>query len=167
MADSPPPRSCALRKPPHRERLESPFCLSHCATPNAVSLGFPGLAHCPSPVQSQVQPSKVSVCWFNRAPVTVRFCMERCGAPLRSGAGRSCTGCRLHQPRPLPGIPHLFYTWEFPPSVGNKDPSGNAALTHLLCAFIKSFNTVLFSPCHLESPSFSLSFFLMSPYFFF
>ena len=117
MADAPPPRSCALRKPSHRECLESSFCLSHCATPNAVSLGFPGLAHCPCPVQSQIQPSQVSVCRFNRAPVTVRFCMERCGAPLRSGVGQSRTGCRLHQPRPLPGVPRLFYTWEFPRSL--------------------------------------------------
>ena len=28
------------------------------------------------------------------------------------------------------GAPRLFYTWKFPHSVGNKDPSGNAALTH-------------------------------------
>ena len=97
MADALPPRSCALRKSPHQEGLESLFCLSHCASPNTVSLGFPGLAHCPSPVQSQVQPSQVSVCQFNRAPVTVRFCMERCGAPLRSSAGRSRTGCWLYQ----------------------------------------------------------------------
>ena len=100
--------------------------------PNSVFLGFPGLAHCPSPVQSQVQPSQVSVCRFNRAPIIVRFCMERCGAPLRSGVAWSRTGCQLHQPRPLPGVPRLFYTWEFPCSVGNKDPSGNAALTHPL-----------------------------------
>ena len=84
----PPSRSCALRKPPPWERLESPFCLWHCASPNALSLGFPGLAHCPSPVQSQVQPSQVSVSQFNRAPVTVRFCMERCGVPLYSGASQ-------------------------------------------------------------------------------
>ena len=32
---------------------------------------------------------------------------------------------------PLPGVPRLLYTWEFPRSVGNKDQSGNAALTHL------------------------------------
>ena len=76
MVDAPPPRSCALRKPSHWEHLESPFCLSHCTTPNAVSLGFPGLAHCPSPIQSQVRPSQVSVCRFNRAPITVRFYME-------------------------------------------------------------------------------------------
>ena len=96
-----------------------PFCLSHCAPPNAESLGFPGLGHSSRPIQSQVQLSRVLVCRFNRAPVTVRFCMERCGAPLRSGTGRSRTGCRLHQRRPLPGVPHLFYTWEFPRSVGN------------------------------------------------
>ena len=65
--------SCALREPLHRERLESPFCLSHCATPNAVSLESPGLAHCPSPIQSQVQPSQVSDYQFNRAPGPVRF----------------------------------------------------------------------------------------------
>ena len=56
----------------HWEGLESPFCPSHCATPNAVSLQSPGLAHCPSPVQSQVQPSQVSGCWFNRAPGQAR-----------------------------------------------------------------------------------------------
>ena len=65
--------SCALREPLHLEGLESPFCLSHCATPNAVFLESPGLAHCPSPVQSQVQPSQVSDCRFNRAPRPVRF----------------------------------------------------------------------------------------------
>ena len=60
--------SCALREPLHRELLESPFCLSHCATPNAVTLESPGVAHSPSPVQSQVQPSQVSGCRPNRAP---------------------------------------------------------------------------------------------------
>ena len=56
----------------HGEHLESPFCSSHCATPNAVSLQSPGLAHCPSPVQSQLQPSEVSGCRFNRAPGQAR-----------------------------------------------------------------------------------------------
>ena len=65
--------SCALREPLYPERLESPSCLSHCATPNAVSLEFPGLVHCPSPIQSQVQPSQVSDCQFNRAPRPVCF----------------------------------------------------------------------------------------------
>ena len=57
-----------LRDRLHGEHLESPFCLSHCAIPYAVSLQSPGLAHCPSPFQSQVQPSQVSGCHFNRAP---------------------------------------------------------------------------------------------------
>ena len=61
------------------------------------------------------------------------------------------TGCQLHQPKPLAGIPRLFYTWEFPCFVGNKDPSGNAVLTHPLCASTESFNPGLFSQCHLES----------------
>ena len=65
--------SCALREPLHLERLELLFCLTHCATPNAVSLESPGLAHCPSPIQSHVQPSQVSDCRFNRAPGPVRF----------------------------------------------------------------------------------------------
>ena len=124
------PHGAALKKKPfHQERLGSPFCLSHSAPPNAESLGFPGLGHSSRPVQSQVQPSRVLVCRFNRSPLTVRFCMERCGAPLRSGVGRSRTGCQLRQWRPLPGVPRLFYIWEFPRYVGNKDPSGNAALT--------------------------------------
>ena len=65
--------SCALREPLHRGHLESLFCLSHCATPNGVFLESPGLAHCPSPIQSQVQPSQVSDFRFNRAPGPVRF----------------------------------------------------------------------------------------------
>ena len=68
-------------------------------------------------------------------------------------AGRRHPGCRLHQPKPLPGVPCIFYTWEFPRSVGNKDPSGNAALTHPLCACTKIFNPGLFSQRHLESSS--------------
>ena len=46
-------------------------------------------------------------------------------------AGRRHPGCWLHQAEPLPGVPHLLYTWEFPRSLGNKDQSENAALTHL------------------------------------
>ena len=57
-----------LRDRLHDEHLESPFCQSNCTIPNAVSLQSPGLAHCPSPFQSQVQPSQVSSCCFNRAP---------------------------------------------------------------------------------------------------
>ena len=39
---------------------------------NALSLQSPGLAHCPSLAQSQVQPSHVSICRFNRAPGQAR-----------------------------------------------------------------------------------------------
>ena len=52
-----------------------------------------------------------------------------CGVLCR--AGRRHPGCWLHQPKSLPGVPRLLYTWGFPHSVGNKDQSGNAALTHL------------------------------------
>ena len=61
-----------LRDGLHGERLESLFCVSHCAIPHAVSLQSPGLAHCPSPFQSQVQSSQVSGCRFNRAPGQAR-----------------------------------------------------------------------------------------------
>ena len=44
--------SCAHSETLHPEHLESPFCLSHCAGPNVISLKSPGLAHCPSLVQS-------------------------------------------------------------------------------------------------------------------
>ena len=40
--------------------------------PNSLSLQSPGLAHCPSLVQSQVQPSQVSGCRFNRSPGQAR-----------------------------------------------------------------------------------------------
>ena len=147
MADAPPARSCALREPPNSECLESCFV---CRTALPLTL-CPGLAHCSSPVQSQVQPSQVSGCQFNRALGTVRFCADLCGALLCSSAGRSRSGCWLHQSRSLAGVPRLFYIWEFPRSVGNKGPSGNASLTHLLRASSESLNPGLFSQRHLES----------------
>ena len=58
--------------PSARDRLKSRFCSSHWAIPNTLSLQSPGLAHCPSLVQSQVQPSQVSGCRFNRAPGEAR-----------------------------------------------------------------------------------------------
>ena len=48
-----------------------------------------------------------------------------------SRASHRHPGCQLHQAVSLPGIPRRLYIWEFPHSVGNKDQSGNAALTHL------------------------------------
>ena len=52
----------------HGDHWKSRFCSSHWASRNALSLQSPGLAHCPSLVQSQVQSSQVSGCRFNRAP---------------------------------------------------------------------------------------------------
>ena len=96
--------SCAHSETLHLECLELPFCLSHCATPNTVSLESPGLAHSPSPIQSDRHaslPSQLSDWWFNRAPGPVRFvrsAVERhCVAVLAVG----CTICRRHQPKPL------------------------------------------------------------------
>ena len=40
-------------------------------------------------------------------------------------------GCQLRQAEAMPGVQRLPYTWESPRSVGNKEQSGNAALTHL------------------------------------
>ena len=123
MVDAPPSQSVLDRLP--RDCLKSQFCSSHWATPNALSLQSPGLAPCPSLVQSQVQPSQVSGCRFNRAPGQAR--------PVGSTGVAGCRhpGCRLHQAEVLPGVPCLLYTWEFPRSLGNKDQSGNAAPTHL------------------------------------
>ena len=62
--------SCARSETLQLEHLESPFFLSHCAGPNAVSLESPGLAHCPRLVQSDGYanlPSQVSDCQLNRA----------------------------------------------------------------------------------------------------
>ena len=50
LSNGRPPPTERLRDRIHGEHLELPFCLSHCATPNAVSLKSSGLAHCPSPL---------------------------------------------------------------------------------------------------------------------
>ena len=67
-------------------------------------------------------------------------------------AGRCHPGCWLRQVVHLPDVPRLFYTWEFPCSVGNKDQSGNAALTHLSADSMRasilgcSYSTILSPP---------------------
>ena len=124
IVDAPPPQSVSDLPP--GDRLKSQFCSSHWATLNALSLQSPGLAPCPSLVQSQVQPSQVSGRRFNRAPREAR--------PAGSAAVAGChhPGCWPCQAEALSGISRLLYTWEFPHSVGNKDQSGNAALTHRL-----------------------------------
>ena len=123
MVDAPSPHSVSDHLP--GDCLKSRFCSSHWATLNALYLQSPGLAPCPSLVQSHVHPSQVSGCQFNRAPGQAR--------PVESAgvAGRRHPGCRLSQAELLPGVPRLLYTWEFPRSVGSKDQSGNAAPTHL------------------------------------
>ena len=100
--------SCARSEILHPEHLESLFCLSHCAGPNAISLKSPGLAHCPSPVQSDGYanlPSQVSDCQLNRAPGPVCFVRSavehRCAVAPAAG----CTGRQLHQPKPLRWCP--------------------------------------------------------------
>ena len=70
MVDAPPPQSVSGHL--HGDCLKSRFCLSHWATPNALSLLSPGLGHCPSLAQSQVQPSYISGCRFNSAPGQAR-----------------------------------------------------------------------------------------------
>ena len=98
--------SCAHSKTLHLERLESPFCLSHCAGPNAVSLESPGLAHCPSLVESDGYanlPSQVSDCRFNRDPRPMHFvrsAVEHCCA---SAPAASCTSQNRWA-----GVPRLF-----------------------------------------------------------
>ena len=107
--------SCACRDPLHLERLYSPFCLSHCDTTNAFSLESPGLAHCPSPVQSQVQPSQVSDCLFNRAPRPVCFVRSvaecHCAVALAEAAAPAKTAALASRVSPTPGnFPILWAT---------------------------------------------------------
>ena len=148
MADTPPARSCALREPPNSKCLESPFCLSHCATPNALSwagslfksrsVSSSALSGLRLPVQQGTQ-NNALLCGTLSSTSALRR------GPLRSGLGRSRTGCWLHQSRSLAGVPRLFYIWEFPRSVGNKGPSENASPTHLLRVSSESLNPGLFS----------------------
>ena len=139
-----------LRDGLHGERLESPFCLSHCATPNAVSLQSPGLAHCPSPVKSKFSPLKSQVAGSTGHPD------KRALWGALGRAGRPHPGCRLRQAVPLPGVPRLLCTWEFPHSVGNKDQSGNAAVTHLFAdstraSILGCSHSAILSPPHFST----------------
>ena len=114
-----------LRDRLYGERLESLFFLSHCPTPNAVFLQSPGLAHCPGLLQSQVQHSQVSGCWFNRAPGQARpVGSAGLGRPppprLLASPGRSSAWC--------PVSPLYLGISSF---CGQQDQSENAALTHL------------------------------------
>ena len=93
----------------------------------------------------------LTLCPFNplgwptaQVPVSLEFCPLMSQVAISTGhldkrtlwgslgrAGRRHPGCWLLQAEPLPGVPCLLYTWEFPRSVGNKDQSENAALSHL------------------------------------
>ena len=53
--------------PSARDSLKSRLFIP-LGIPNDLSLQSPGLGYCPSLVQSQVQPSQVSGCQFNKAP---------------------------------------------------------------------------------------------------
>ena len=65
-------------RPTARDSLKSRFCSSHWVS---QSLHSPGLAYCPSLIQSQVQPSQVSGCRFNRAPGQARPVGSAGGGP--------------------------------------------------------------------------------------
>ena len=109
-----------------RDSLKSRFCSSHRVSQTICPcnpLGWPtvqvSFSLKSSPLKSQVagstgHPEKHAL-WG-----------------LLGRAGRRHPVCQLRQADLLPGVPCLFYTWEFPLSVGNKDQSVNAALTHRL-----------------------------------
>ena len=109
-----------------QDSLKSRFCLSHWVSQTICScnpLGWPTVQVLfslkSSPLKSQVASSTGHP--------------DKCALwGLLGRAGHRRSGCRLRQADLLPGVPCLFYTWEFPRSVGNKDQSGNAAPTHRL-----------------------------------
>ena len=111
--------------PSARDSLKSRFCSSHWVPQTLCScnpLGCPtvqvSFSLMSSPLKSQVSSSRGHP-------------DKRALWGLLGRAGRRRLSCRLCPADLLPGVPCLFYTWEFPRSVGNKDQSGNAALTHL------------------------------------
>ena len=64
-------------------------------------------------------------------PCTLCGALWSTAALQRQPPAAPATGCTSQNH--FAGAPCLFYTWEFPHSVDNKDPSGNEALTHPLC----------------------------------
>ena len=97
-----------LRECLHGERLESWFCLSHWATPTVCpcnTLGWPTVqvpfSLKSSPLKSQVASST--------------GLLDKCALWGALGrAGRCHPSCWLCQAVPLPGVPRLLYSWEFP-----------------------------------------------------
>ena len=111
--------------PSARNSLKSRFCSSHWVPRTLCPcnpLGWPtvqvSFSLKSSPLKSQVAGS-------------TGHPDKRALWGLLGRAGRRRPGCQLRQADLLPGVLCLFYTWEFPSSVGNKDQSGNAAPTHL------------------------------------
>ena len=103
-----------LRDRFHEERLESPF------------------------VRPTMLPQTLCPCnpWggpLSKSRSVSSSALSSLRLPVQQGTRTSapCGECWLRQAEPLPGVPHLLYTWEFPRSVGNKDQSENAAPTHL------------------------------------
>ena len=113
-------------RPSARDSLKSRFCSSHWVSQP--------ICPCNPLVWPTVQ---VSFC-LKSSPLKFQVAGST-GHPdkralwgLLGRASRCCPSCQLHQADLLPGVLCLFYTWEFPRSVGNKDQSVNAALTHCL-----------------------------------
>ena len=145
MVDAPPPQSVSDCL--HRDRLKSRSCSSHWATPDALSLQSPGRAHCPSLAQSQVQPSHVSGCQFNRAPGQAR--------PVGS------TGQGRPPPPRLPASPGRGSAWRpvsplhlgIFPFCGQQRSVWKCSSDSPLHGLKESSNPGLFSQRHLESSS--------------
>ena len=113
--------------------------------PNDLSLQSPVLAYCPNLVQSQVQPSQVSGCQFNRAPGQAR--------PVGiAGSGRPLPP-RLPA---LPGRPTAWHPMSFlylgvSPFCRQKRLVWKCSFDSPVCGFNESSNPGLFSQRHLES----------------
>ena len=124
MVDAPSPRSASgtvSTASVWNRRFVCPTALSHMLCP-CNPLGWPTTQ---VPFSLKFRPLKSQVAVSTGHPD------KRALWGSLGRAGRCHPGCRLLQAEPLPGVPHLLYTWEFPRSLGNKDQSGNAALTHL------------------------------------
>ena len=130
MVDAPPPQSISDRL--HGDRLKSWFCSSHWVPQTICPCNPLGWATFQVSFSLKSSPLKSQVAGSTGHPD------KRALWGLPGRAGRRRPGCQLHQADLLPGVPCLFYAWEFPHSVGNKDQSGNAAPTHLFADSMKA-----------------------------
>ena len=135
MADSPPPPSCTV--------LGSAVPAVKLSTQNVWNRRFvcpTALPQMPFPwnllawptVQVPFNQLDTPICPLKSQIAGSTGHLDLCalGGVLWTAAAAPATEC-ASQNR-CTGIPCLSYTWELPRSVGNKDPSGNAALTHRL-----------------------------------